>query len=155
MLVREFGARRATRWMGAALTVMVCLAFGPLLVDAHAYLAGPVAMGLGKATGSGGIGASVMIAAATLLVLVWRSTRVRCWADVWMAVSLSLATMVAAVVLARLPLGPHAALTSYESYAYNGMWLILGLVSLVLPLRVPGVRGGALAPASAGQLENG
>lgn len=90
LFVREFGWRRAIGWMTLAGVVTVALSFGPLLVDAQSYLAGPFAIGVGKAADSGVPAAPLLVAAATLTVLVWRSARVRCWADVWMAVSLSL-----------------------------------------------------------------
>lgn len=41
--------------------------------------------------------------------------------------------MIGALAATRLPQGLDAALASYETIAYNGTWLILGLVSLVLP----------------------
>ncbi|QWZ09364.1 hypothetical protein KRR39_06200 [Nocardioides panacis] len=145
--VREFGIRRAFGWMYVAGATTAALCFGPLAFDAQTYLSGPFAAGVGKAT-SGGVSVGPwLVAVATLAVLAWRSARVRYWADVWSAVSITLAAMIAALAVTRLPGGVVAAVASYETIAYNGTWLILGLVSLVLPRDTPDLLGEGRANA--------
>lgn len=130
-LVRDVGRARALRWMGVAGGVTVALSFGPLLWVPRTYLTGPVAMAADKVADQLP-GARWVVAVLTVTALLWASSRVRSWADVWAATALALAVMVGAVVLTRLPAGIPAAVASYETVAYNGTFLVLGLVSLAL-----------------------
>jgi hypothetical protein len=130
-LIREFGWARAARWLSTAGVVTLALSLGPLLVVPETYLAGPVAMASGK-VGNTLPGAPWIVAGLTLTVVAWASSRVRSWADVWAATAVSLAAMIAGLVIVRLPGGWKQAVATYETVAYNGTFLILGLVALAL-----------------------
>lgn len=129
--VRTLGWRSMWRWMMPAGVVTLALVFAPLLVDAKAYLGGPFAMGAAK---TGGAGQSLLVGVATLVVLAITSLRVRTLPDVWASLAWSMAAMVVAVGLGRLPMGGFAAaFSAYVTVAFNGAIFIPGLAALLLP----------------------
>ena len=130
-LVRDLGWARAARWMSVAGAVTVLLSFGPLIWVRDSYMAGPVAMASNK-TPDAVPGATSIVALVTLVVLALSSIRVRSWPHVWIATACTLAAMVAAIFLIQLPSSGVVAIATYQTVAYNGTFLILGLVGLAV-----------------------
>ena len=133
LFVRSYGLKRSMRWFVPAGALSMTLILGPFAVNAQAYWAGPVEMGIAKGANSDFPYAGWVVAGASVLAIVVTSWRVRSLAGVWGALSLSLAIMTASIVLTKHNLGWSHAIGSYDATAYSGGWLILGLLALVLP----------------------
>lgn len=130
---RRFGARAAIRWFVPAGLVTAVLVVGPLLVNAQAYLDGPVAVAVDKAQFDTVAHSGAIVAVVTLLVVCAASSLVRDLAGAWLALTVGLVTLSAMVVLTKVPVvGIHAALGTYESAAYVGAWLVTGLCGLAM-----------------------
>ena len=129
---RRFGPKVALSWFSLAGFVAALLVIGPLFIDAQAYLDGPYAMTMNK-TDSSISYAGALIAGTTVLVTVLLSFFVRDLAGAWMALAGAMATMSITVTLTQVPvLGWMVALSSYPSVAYNGAWMLIGLVGLAM-----------------------
>lgn len=133
LFVRRYGWRRMWLWMTPAGIVTVALIVLPWFWDRQAYLDGPIAMALVKASRSSVPYASAIVAVVTFVVLIVASTRVRSLAGAWGALTLALAAMVIVVALTKLPDEGWRSIATYDTIAFNGGFLVLGLVSLALP----------------------
>lgn len=138
LFVRHFGLGRAVLWFVPAGLVTAVLVLGPLLVNAEAYLGGPVGVAIDKAQAGSMAHSGVIVAVVTLAVTGAAAWWVRELPGAWMAAAVGLATMTAIVILTKVPVvGWRNAAGSYESAAYSGAWLMFGLCALALRRRAP------------------
>lgn len=148
-LVRRFGWRRALAWLTPAGIVTVALAVAPVFFDLPGYREGPIGTGLSKANHDAVAGASIIVALMTLLVVGLGAWRARTLRNVWAATSAGLAAMVATVCATKLPALGASAFSTYDTLAYNGAFLVLGLLALTWPRESVDARSvpGSLAAA--------
>lgn len=134
VMVRTGETRRAWGWIVVAGAVAAALVALPFLRDRDAYLSGPFSLGVQKAGGGDSPTATVVIVLITLLVLVAVSWRVRTLAGAWLGSGVVLGTlMMANIASIAVEQGWSGAFTKYVAVDYNGAWLLLCLVGLVLP----------------------
>lgn len=130
--------RDASIWLATSVGVNACLVLVLLVANPAAFVAGPLSISLNKIVSphipnSGLI--AVLIATTLACLLSWR---VRTLAGAFGVASLSLATVFFLGGLVNaLDLGWEAAFlrfpTASPAVAYNGSWLIFGLMALALP----------------------
>ena len=136
LFMRRFGVGRAVLWFAPAGLVTAVLVLGPLLVNAEAYLRGPVAVAIDKAQEDTVDHSGIIVAAVTLAVTVAATWWVRELPGAWMAATVGLGTMSAMVIVTKVSVvGWREAAGSYEAAAYSGAWLVFGLCALALGRR--------------------
>lgn len=133
LFVRTFKWRRTLVFMVPAAVVTVGLTLLPLAINAKNYLNGPVAMGLIKATRSSVPFSGVIVSTITIATFALASARVRSLSGVWGASALGMAAMLLSVAATKYELGFTTAVSTYDTVAFTGTWLVFGAVSLALP----------------------
>lgn len=133
LFVRNFGWRRTVSWILPAGVVTLLLVGLPFIIDAQAYVAGPWVHGLEKADSSGVPNASLIVGLVGVAVTVLASLRVRNLADAWGASAISIGSIVVTVAITKYSLGPVGMVSTYETVAFTGTWLVFLVAALVLP----------------------
>jgi hypothetical protein len=151
--VRAFGWRRTWRWMLVAGLMAMFLIGLPFAFDPQAYVNGPWIHGLEKAGRSTLPYAGVIVAVVGVIGTVLASTRVRSLAGAWGASAASVGSVLAAVAITKFSLGPVDMISTYDTVAYTGTWLVFAVVALVLPRR--GDVAGDTATEADGARESG
>ena len=127
--------KMAFYWLSLSSVVLVFLFALPFLGNIDAYIKGPINSGLNKASTNSVPMASLYVLLVTVLVVIVSSARVRSIAGAFGASAISIATLLLAnAFFQSVEVGPlRAFLFSYSATAFNGSWLIFGLLYLTLP----------------------
>jgi hypothetical protein len=120
-------------WAGLMVVTTGFLALAPMFFDSEIYLHSVFQSALNK-TPSSVPNATLILLSLTGFVTIILTLRVRSLSGALGVGALSVFTLIFCNALLRVPeVGWSAAIHSYESVAFNGSWLILGLFSLALP----------------------
>jgi len=133
VFVRQTGWRRTLRWMVPAAVATVILVLIPFAVNAKNYVAGPIAMGVQKVNNGDFAFAPIFVVVVTTVAFVLASLRVRSLAGAWGASALGMGAMFCGVAVTKFHLGFIGAISTYDTVAFTGTWLVFGIVSLVIP----------------------
>lgn len=131
VFLRKFGLSKALTWLVPVLTTTLALFFLPFLFPSGGYPRTISKLLSHSETPQGATG-TILAIVATLLVLGAGTALVRTLAGVWAVMAASLATLLIALALARLPGASFfEAFYQYFYYWYQGWVLVFGIAALV------------------------
>jgi hypothetical protein len=124
-------------WVAVLGSTLAGLTAIPWIMDPQVGLT-PIAQQLHKMRESGGDQAwllTVGLALSLLLLVTWLSVRIESEAGVWGVAALGTAAGIAAVAATQaLSIGAISSRVVETALSYSGLWLVLGLASVTIPL---------------------